>query len=76
MTNAIVEVEITSENIANVEMKVYEPSSKTNKAATIELRKLPGSEYEHVEKLKDILRDAFKKKRVNFGTLVLSPKFN
>ena len=55
MTNAIVEVEITSENIANVEMKVYEPSSKKNKAATIELRKLPGSEYEHVEKLKDIL---------------------
>ena len=55
MTNAIIEVELSPENIANVEMKVYEQSTKKNKGATIELRKLPGSEYEHVERLKVIL---------------------
>lgn len=55
MTNAVVEVEASDGTLGTVEMKIYEPSTKKNKGATIELRVLPGSGYNHVERLKDIL---------------------
>ena len=55
MVNVIVEVKLEDENFGNVEMKIYEPSSKKNKGATIELRMLPDFQYEHVEQLKDTL---------------------
>ena len=55
MTNALVELEASDGTEGNVEMKIYEPSLKKNKGATIELRTVTGSQYVHVEKLRDIL---------------------
>ena len=55
MVNAIVEV--TNDDLVkgNVELKVYNPSLNRTKGATIEMRKMSGFEYTHVELLKCIV---------------------
>ena len=55
MLNAIVEVNMDDIDIGNVEMKIYDPSVDKKKGATIELRKLSDSDFEHVDKLKSIV---------------------
>ena len=55
MLNAVVEVNMDDIDIGNVEMKIYDPSVNKKKGATIELRKLSDSDFEHVEKLKIIV---------------------
>ena len=55
MLNAVIEV--TSEDTlkGNVEIKVYNPSLDKKKGATIELRKMSGFEYVHVERVKSVI---------------------
>ena len=56
MVNAIVEVtSVNGNDKGNVELKVYNPSLNKKKGATIELRKMSGFDYHHVDKLKNIL---------------------
>lgn len=56
MVNAIVEVKSDDlDDIGNVEIKVYDPSSDKKKGATIEMRKMSDSDYFFVEKLRDII---------------------
>ena len=56
MVNAIVEVKSEDlDDIGNVEIKVYDPSSDKKKGATIEMRKMSDSDYFFVEKLRDII---------------------
>ena len=56
MINANVEI-INEESVrGNVEVKIYKPSLNKTKGATLELRKLSGHEFDHVESLKDIIK--------------------
>ena len=51
MLNAIIEVSKGATK-GNVELKIYNPSVKKKKGATVEMRKTPGFEYSHVELLR------------------------
>ena len=53
---AIVEIESDKKNTGNAELIAYDPSKKKIKGATIELRKVSGLDYSHVEDLKEILK--------------------
>ena len=53
--NSIVEVSENGKDKGNVELKVYNPSVNKKKGATIELRKISGFEYSHVEILKRMI---------------------
>ena len=56
MVIAIVEVSSKGgSNKGNAELKVHNPSVNKKKGATIELRKISGFEYDHVDKLKCII---------------------
>ena len=55
MVSAIVEVSDVGGVKGNVEFKIYNPSTNKKKGATLELRKMSGHEYNHVQILKDII---------------------
>ena len=58
IVNAILEVSIDeSPDKGEVELKIHNPSLDKKKGATLELRKLSGFEYVHVEQLREILKD-------------------
>ena len=55
MTINVIEVtDRVEKSKGNAEMKIYTPSSKKNKGATIELRKITGFDYSFVDSLKNI----------------------
>ena len=55
MLNAIIEISPNGGNKGNVEIKIYNPSLNKKKGATLELRKMSGFEYSHVESLKNFI---------------------
>ena len=55
MVNAILEVSKDGIEKGNVELKVYNPSNNKKKGATIELRKMSGHDYSHVESLRNMI---------------------
>ena len=55
MKVAIVEVSKSDKSRVNVELKVYKPSVKKNKGASLEMRKLSGYDFEHVRVLRETI---------------------
>ena len=55
MMKAKVEINTSETELGEAELKVYDPSLDRKKGATIEIRKLSDSEYEFVEKLRDVI---------------------
>ena len=55
MIKAKVEINTSEMELGEAELKVYDPSLDRKKGATIEIRKLSDSEYEFVEKLRDVI---------------------
>ena len=55
MKVAIVEVSKSDKSRGNVELKVYKPSVKKNKGASLEMRKLSGYDFEHVRVLRETI---------------------
>ena len=58
IVNAILEVSIDeSPEEGEVELKIHNPSLDKKKGATLELRKISGFDYIHVEQLREVLKD-------------------
>ena len=55
MTNAIIEINVTDDELESVELKIYDPSNNKKKGATIELRKMSDSDFFSVEKLCEMI---------------------
>ena len=55
MKVAIVEVSKSDKSRGNVELKVYKPSVKKNKGASLEMRILSGYDFEHVRVLRETI---------------------